>query len=691
MKRLWDRTLSISILVGIILFFAVFGWCTKKEKSDGSNLINETIDFMKTQCERYDNQIVTSQTKTEIALLDKLHELSLRLSEVKSQSYEAVISDYVDNQRMSGVAILDENGEYVTGVFLDGKTYKDCENIILDNNVLQIIDYPQKNYLSHIEKDDGSVYDYVAVSLQGKRGLVFGYIKEGENEIADRESGIINMLTGYQLEMGGIMVVARNGRVLTTNAEVYPPIEECESLLSVGGGVNSPVTVDFNGKKYLAGGAKSETYELYTFFPESEIYRQRSVSLVYVFVIYILFVMLFMFGRQREMQRTEEQRMKFLRQMSHDIRTPINGIRGMIRIANSAPEDLEKQETCRQKIWEASDLLIDLVNDVLDMGRLNSGEVKLEEKPFNMRELVESAVAVAEGAAQHRGIKINVEKLEGRHWQLIGSPTQVSRVLNNIIGNAIKYNKDKGLINISCRELAQGEQAGRTAFEFVCSDTGIGMDKEFQKQMYEQFTQENAVDELAHHGTGLGLSIVKSLVEQMQGTIECESKRDEGTTFIITLPFQIDPKAVFESPKGSVIEEMPEASLKGVSVLLVEDNQMNMEIAEFILEDMGIKTTEAWNGKEAVEIFSNSEPGTFDIILMDMMMPVMNGEEATRTIRKLERPDAKTIPIIAATANAFAEDIQAALSAGMNDHLAKPIDEKPLRQMIAKYVLPVGA
>jgi signal transduction histidine kinase/CheY-like chemotaxis protein len=560
--------------------------------------------------------------------------------------------------------------------------YDDLEYLVQDEDVLQVIEYPQKNYLSHVENDDGSVYDYVAVARQGQDGLIFGYVKEGENEIADRELGILNMLTGYKLEMGGIMIVARGDRVLTTNLDNYPDISVCKGILGRGRGID--ITVD--GVKYIAGSASSGDYQLYTFFPASDIYRQRTVVIAYVFVFYILFAMLFLVARQKEMQKAEGQRLKFLRQMSHDIRTPINGIRGMIRIANSSPKDLDKQKVCRQKIWEASDLLLDLVNDVLDMGKLNSGETRLDEKPFNLKDLIDNAIAVAEGAAQHRGITITLEKMEGKHWYLIGSPTQVSRILNNIIGNAIKYNKDNGKVTISCREIPDEKQEAKTSFEIVCADTGIGMDKSFQKHMFEQFSQENAVDEVSHHGTGLGLSIAKSLIDEMKGTINCESKRDEGTTFTITIPFGIDTDAVEEEETKPKIEDIPEDALKGVSVLLVEDNEMNMEIAEFILEEMGMKITKAWNGQEAVNIFSESAPGTFDVVLMDMMMPVMNGEEATRTIRRLDRHDAKTVPIIAATANAFAEDIEAALNAGMNDHLAKPLDVKPLKQMITKYV-----
>jgi CheY-like chemotaxis protein/anti-sigma regulatory factor (Ser/Thr protein kinase) len=276
--------------------------------------------------------------------------------------------------------------------------------------------------------------------------------------------------------------------------------------------------------------------------------------------------------------------------------------------------------------------------------------------------------------------------MEGNHWHLIGSPTHVSRILNNILSNAIKYNKDNGTVKLSCFEINEGQTEGKATFEFICADTGIGMDKEFQKHMFEQFAQENAVDEVEHHGTGLGLTIAKSLIDQMHGTITCESKRDEGTTFTIELTFAIDPNSNENLSKEIEAGVNNEDSLNGVSVLLVEDNEMNMEIAEFILEELGMKITEAWNGQEAVQIFEESKPGDFDVILMDMMMPVMNGEEATRAIRALSRKDAGTIPIIAATANAFAEDVEAAKAAGMNDHLAKPIDIQPLRDMILKYL-----
>jgi CheY-like chemotaxis protein/anti-sigma regulatory factor (Ser/Thr protein kinase) len=288
------------------------------------------------------------------------------------------------------------------------------------------------------------------------------------------------------------------------------------------------------------------------------------------------------------------------------------------------------------------------------------------------------------------------------HDNLIGSTVHIRRVLSNIITNAIKYNRTDGRVNISCRETNRTTEDGKIFFDIVCSDTGIGMSRDFQKHMFEQFTQENAVGELSHHGTGLGLPIVKSLVDKMGGTVTCKSKRGEGTTFYISIPFAVDDtKTAGETNSAKIKDSVNDTaagtaedndaadnktpsdeSLTGIKILVVEDNDLNMEIAEFMLEDAGIIVTEAWNGQEAVEKFSAAEPGTFDMILMDMMMPVMDGLEATRAIRALPRDDAATIPIVAMTANVFEEDVNATKEAGMNAHLAKPIDEKQLRDTI---------
>ena len=361
------------------------------------------------------------------------------------------------------------------------------------------------------------------------------------------------------------------------------------------------------------------------------------------------------------------------------IRTPINGIRGMVEIGDHYSEDLAKQAECRRKIWDASTLLLELVNEVLDMGKLESGEILLESCPFNVIELKDGIRQTMERAAAERGITMT-DRTEVKHTTLIGSPLHLKRLLMNILSNAIKYNKDNGSIDLTCREVRSD---GKTAWiEFICADTGIGMSEEFQKHLYEPFTQEHSDARTSYNGTGLGMAITKSLVEKMGGTIECRSKLGEGTTYCITIPFAIDSST---APRVEETAALPAATPEGMHVLLAEDNELNIEIAVFVLENAGVTVTKAVNGQDALDQFAASAPGTFDAIIMDVMMPVMDGYQATRAIRQLDRPDAGSIPILAMTANAFVEDRRRAYEAGMNEHLTKPLEPEVVLRTLAKY------
>ena len=344
-------------------------------------------------------------------------------------------------------------------------------------------------------------------------------------------------------------------------------------------------------------------------------------------------------------------------------------------------DDMEKQTECRIKVKEASNLLLELVNDVLDMSKLESDEIVLEESPFNLSKIAKEALVVIEQIAAEQNIRIVWEKKEIIHRDLIGSSEYVKRVMMNILSNAVKYNRANGSIYISCTEIPS-EQPGMTTMEFVCRDTGIGMTEEFQKHIFEPFAQEHEGSRTKFAGTGLGMAISRKLVEKMGGTITFESEKGVGTTFVIRVPFKID----LDADKREEQKDVSEKSIKGLHILLAEDNELNMEIAEFMLQSAGAEVTKAWNGQETVELFRNSEPGEFDVILMDIMMPVMNGYEATKMIRSLDREDAKTIPIIAMTANAFTEDRLRAKEAGMDDHVAKPVDVNLLIKVIRKSV-----
>lgn len=315
------------------------------------------------------------------------------------------------------------------------------------------------------------------------------------------------------------------------------------------------------------------------------------------------------------------------------------------------------------------------------MGKLESGEIVLEHRPFNMVTLLTGLCDVLEKQAAERGITIRCEDIALPHPDLIGSPLHVKRLVMNIISNAIKYNKDNGSITLTLHELrSEGDKAW---IRFTCADTGIGMSEEFQKHLFEPFAQELLDARSTYGGTGLGMPIAKALIDAMGGTIEFTSRQGEGTTYYITLPFAVDHAAAPQPLPGAPADL---SALQGKHILLAEDNDLNLEIAEFLLQNAGLRTTAARNGQEAVTIFAASAPGTFDAILMDVMMPQLDGYEATRAIRALDRPDAAAIPIFAMTANAFTEDRRRAYDSGMNEHLTKPLEPDTLLRTLAKYL-----
>lgn len=373
---------------------------------------------------------------------------------------------------------------------------------------------------------------------------------------------------------------------------------------------------------------------------------------------------------------------EFLRRISHDIRTPINGIKGYIDMAASRPEDTALQTHCREKASAVLHTLLDLVNSVLDMSKLESSEITLEEKPFDLEELLGELNAVIEPQAASKNIRLEfLRSSELPIKKLIGSPLHISQILLNLAGNAVKYGKDGGYIRLDTHLISSTEQ--EAVYEFTCEDNGIGMGEDFQKHLFEPFTQEARSARTKYEGVGLGLSIVKKLVDALGGTITCHSEKDVGTSFCVRLTFRIDNSGKAPDTAHEARKSCP---LSGKKVLLAEDNELNMEIAEFMLTEHGAAVTKAWNGQEAVDIFSASEVGSFDIIFMDIMMPVMDGLTAVRQIRALDRADAKTIPIAAMSANAFSDDVKRSLSAGMNAHISKPIDENKLISAVEKII-----
>lgn len=518
-----------------------------------------------------------------------------------------------------------------------------------------------------------------------------------------------SLLSGYDTYRDGIIAITDGHKIVASNDEsmVGKNVNENGVVrkLRNNGKIGKLIRVQNKFEGYYGSMDKSRDYYIYVYLPESTVFEIVPRNILYALAIYITLLIIIQLIKQsserkylveqnkrekeykeklmesaKKAEQANTAKTEFLQRMSHDIRTPINGIRGMIELADYYSDDLQKQEECRKKIWDASGLLLELINEVLDMGKLESGEIILEEREFNLKKLLGDIVNVVEKQSKECQLEIVQCDYQIKHWNLIGSPIHIKRMLMNILSNAVKYNRYKGKIILDCREVSCIGNAA--LIEFICKDTGIGMSKEYQEHIFEPFTQEFNSARSSFGGTGLGMPITKSLVEAMGGNIEFESEKNVGTTFRLKIPFKIDDCVHIEEPT----EEEHNVSIEGVRVLVAEDNDLNMEITEFVLSSVGAVVIKASNGQEAIEIFEKSEVGEIDIILMDVMMPGVDGVAATRIIRSMSREDAKTIPIIAMTANAFSEDRLRAVEAGMNEHLSKPLESTVIIKTIAKYL-----
>ena len=370
---------------------------------------------------------------------------------------------------------------------------------------------------------------------------------------------------------------------------------------------------------------------------------------------------------------------EFLSHMSHDLRTPINGILGMLAILEKSQDDPVRQRDCREKIRVSAEHLLSLVNDVLQMSRLESGRPAAVEEPFDLCAVLEDCIDILSPLAQERDVLLELDTSALRHRQVIGDPLYLKQILMSVIDNALKYNRPHGSVFVRAEETAFRE--GTASCRFVIEDTGIGIGEDFKEHIFEPFTQEHQDARTNYSGAGLGMSIVKRLVDQLEGTVAVDSRTGKGSVVQIALPLRVD------RARGSRSEEADReerADIAGMHVLLVEDNEINCEIVEFMLRDAGAQVATANDGKAAVDAFQASDPGRFDCILMDLMMPVMSGYEAARVIRGLDRADAGTVPIIALSANAFEEDVALAKDAGMNEHLAKPVDVQRMFQLMSR-------
>ena len=699
----------IGICVAVVSLFYFF----HVEKAEAEKTMVEIVNYVKVQCSTYTHYNESSESKSLLRAIESARQMSTNIkmeTENGGHLSEDFLKENLQTLWVDGILVLDAEGKTDCEYSMDEPLTGEITEYLQKDIIMDFTGYEERSYSERFTREDGSHIDIAACARKDAPGIIAVYYYTPPEFARNYTLTIQGLLNGYSTQKDGTIIVADEGIVVASNDEslLGQNTADNEVVQAMKRHTDSQHIYHLKNEGTGCYGImlKQRDYYIYAYLPDTEVFHNLPLSVAGVIFLYFLMFSIFWFWtyrtnlahRKQEQEKDEkykaelliaakkaeaanEAKTEFLQRMSHDIRTPINGICGMLDVADHYADDMKKQTECRGKIKEASHLLLELVNDVLDMSKLESGEVVLEEIPFNLSSISREVFVVIEQIAAEQNIRIVWEKKEITHRDFIGSPGYVKRVMMNILSNAVKYNRENGHIYITCTEIPS-EQPGMTTMEFVCRDTGIGMTEAFQKQIFEPFAQEHTGSRTKFAGTGLGMPISKKLIEKMGGTITFESAEGIGTTFVIRVPFKIDLDVDIREEQADVSEK----SIKGLHILLAEDNELNMEIAEFMFQNEGTEVTKAWNGQEAVELFEKSRPGEFDVILMDIMMPVMNGYEAAKMIRSLDREDAKVIPIIAMTANAFAEDRLRAKEAGMNEHIAKPVDAKLLVKIIHKLV-----
>ena len=712
-KKKEKRIQLLGGLIGICVAVASLFYFFHAEKEEAEKRMVEIVNYVKVQCSTYTHYNESSESKSLLRAIESARQMSTNIdmeTENDGQLSQEFLKENLQTLWVDGIIVLDTEGKIDCEYSTDESLANEITAYLQKDIIMDFAGYEERSYSERFAREDGSYIDVAACARKDAPGIVAIYYYTPPEFARNYTLTIQGLLNGYSIQKDGTIIVADEGIVVASNDEslLGQNTADNEVVQAMKRHTDSQHIYHLKNEGIGCYGImlKQRDYYIYAYLPDTEVFHNLPLSVISVIFLYFLMFSIFWFWtyrtnlahRKQEQEKDEkykeelliaakkaeaanETKTELLQRMSHDIRTPINGICGMVNMADHYADDIEKQTEYRTKVKEASNLLLELVNDVLDMSKLESGEIVLEKIPFNLNKIFMEVFVVIEQMAAEQNIRIKWEKKEITHCALIGSPGYVKRVMMNILSNAVKYNRENGHIYISCIEIPS-EQPEMTTMEFVCQDTGIGMTEEFQKCVFEPFAQEHTGSRTKFAGTGLGMAISRKLVEKMDGTITFESEKGVGTTFVIRVPFKID----LDADKHEEQTDASEKSIKGLNILLAEDNELNMEIAEFMLQNEGAHVSKAWNGQEAIEVFKKSEPGEFDVILMDIMMPIMNGYEATKIIRSLDREDAKVIPIIAMTANAFTEDRIRAKEAGMDEHVAKPVDVELLVKVIHKLV-----
>ena len=709
-KKFW----LVCIAVGISLFGVVFALSRRADIQNCEQRLTGVMEFIKAQSAdytKYNDTAVAKSLVREAAAISALEDLSLDCD-------EAALSEYARMLWLTGISVLDAQGDLVCEYTENGTGYAQLQSGIKLEPILSVIDYPQKTYVKRVELGGDNFVNVAVHSCADGTGVVLAY-RYIPAEFSEKSVlSIQDLLDGYEVSSTGTLLVAEDNRAAASNDPtlIGMNILENERLMSIRRSghadklirVYAPKGIEQCYGMYSHG----QDYYLYAYVPARQVYTLTVMNLVITLVMYILILALVQVFRwnsarnffiqqehsEQEYRKSLEQKnialqlavqretkanlakREFLFNMSHDIRTPMNAIIGFTALAQTHIDDRGQVEDYLKKISVSSQHLLSLINDVLDMSRIESGKVTLEAKPVHLPELVHELRDIIQAVVSKKDLSLTLDTVGVENEDVIADPLRLEQILINVLANAVKFTPDGGQIGLWIVQ-KDTAPAGYADFEFHIKDNGIGMSEEFQKHIFEQFARERTSTVSKIQGTGLGMAITKSLVDMMGGRITVKSEQGKGSEFTISLRFPIGEAKTGQTPpaaKASVFT--------GKKLLVVEDNELNLEIASTLLKEAGFEVDTAENGKIAVEKVEAASAGRYDLILMDIQMPEMDGYEATRRIRAL--PDAKkaALPIVAMTANAFEDDRKNALHAGMNGHIAKPLDIQKLFQVLSELL-----
>lgn len=698
-KRRSNKTIYIGIAIAIAGLLSLLGMALIGGNSavhNAERTAERTLQYLREQCISYQDIIAADRVKSLVRLTEQVQELTDRDRLKGRERSNEGLAEYAQQQRISCVLVLNDALEPVYSYGVD----MDWSDLYTNESVSNVMQYPEKIFARRLTRD-GVVYDVAAAARTVEPGMVFCVRRQNSAVITSYYASIESLLAGYETLLNErIYTYITDGEKIigsSDNGQWNLPVDSVPLItaLEQADSASCLTRLDCGGTFFGMRGMYEE-YSLYVFLPADFVFAQTKNMLISAFGVYaaaaaVVVLLLVRLGQDRkrrelayqkqlekEVERAtaaDQAKTHFLRSMSHDIRTPINIIMGMLEIIGRNPEDVTLVQSCREKAQTAARYLLALANDVLTLNRPK--QEALGKTPYCLTSELHELLDISRAQAESAGVALTVMDLTLEHEQFTGDPLYMRQICQNIIGNAIKYNHPGGWVRCSFRESRYAD--GVCRLEFICEDNGAGMSETFQRHMFEAFAQENSDRGSLSGGVGLGLAVVKKLVDERGGTIQVDSVVGQGTRFRVVLPMmpgEAEPEAAL--PDAA-------ASIAGRRLLVAEDNELNREIAVYLLQEAGAMVDQAADGKEAVEMFAASAPGTYDAVLMDVMMPELDGHAAARAIRGMDRPDAQ-LPIIAMTANLFDEDVEACLAAGMDAHIPKPLEAGQMIKTIAEWL-----